>query len=121
MGTKVLEQSSKGYKRTPYGYDGASLTTRKLQELLSGVMQRLGPLYKFQPAVVLEVWPQIVGEKLAQFTKAFRYEDGILYVKVKNSTLLSLLSNPVDKQRIHEAVKAAVPGIVLKNIVFRIG
>ena len=118
---RTTNPNAKQYQRTPFGYDGAALTSRKLHELLSGVMQRLGPLYKFQPSVVLESWPQIVGEKLALFTSASRYEDGILYVKVKNSTLLSLLSNPVDKQKIHEAVKAAVPGIVLKNIVFRIG
>ena len=114
-------KKGKTYERTPFGYDGQGLTSHKLQELLSGMMHQLGPLYAHKPSVVLESWPQIVGEKLAAFTQATRYEDGVLYVKVKNSTLLSLLSNPVDKQRIQDAVKAAVPGIVLKNIVFRIG
>lgn len=109
------------YKRTPFGYDGPQPTSRKLSDLLSGVMQKLGPLYKSQPQVVLEAWPDIVGEKLALFTSATRFENGVLYVKVKNSTLLCLLNNPVDKQKIHEAVKASVPGIVLNNIVFRIG
>ena len=113
--------SNKYYQRTPFGYDGAGLTGRKLDDLLSSVMQKLSSLYKFQPSVVLDLWPKIVGERLAPFTTATRYEDGVLYIKVKNSTLLSLLSNPVDKQRIYEAVKTAVPGIVLKNIVFRIG
>jgi hypothetical protein len=118
---KKAKKETKSYERTPFGYDGQNVTSHKLHDLLATMMHRLGPLYAFQPAVVLEMWPQIVGEKLASFTSATRYEDGFLYVKVKNSTLLSLLSNPVDKQKIQEAVKAAVPGIVLKNIVFRIG
>ncbi len=109
------------YKRLPKGYDGSQITSRTLSDLLPSIMQKLSPLYKSQPQVVLDSWPEIVGEKLALFTSATRFEDGVLYVKVKNSTLLSLLSNPVDKQKIHEAVKAAVPGIVLNNIVFRIG
>ena len=118
---KRTKKEAKSYERTPFGYDGQNVTSHKLNDLLATMMNRLGPLYAFQPAVVLEMWPQIVGEKLASFTSATRYEEGFLYVKVKNSTLLSLLNNPVDKQKIQEAVKAAVPGIVLKNIVFRIG
>ena len=121
MSTPYPKPYSKGYKRTPFGYDGNALTARHLQDILSLIMKRLGPLYATQPAVVLSVWPAVVGDKIACLTTAHRFQEGILYVKVKNSMMFSLLSNPVDKQKIQEAVRAAVPGIVLKNIVFKIG
>lgn len=111
----------KTYQRTPLGYDGPKVTSRKLPDLLPYVMQKLSSLYKTQPMVVLSYWPEVVGENIAPFTTAHSFENGFLNVKVKNSSLLSLLNNPVDKQRLVDALRAKVPGIVLKNINFRIG
>jgi len=121
----MSQQHPKGtpyhYLRTPSSYDGFQVTTKRLHELLPRVMQSLSSLYKTQPSLVLGMWPEVVGEKLAALTCAFRFEDGVMHVKVKNSTLLSLLNNPVDRQRMIEAVRKKVPGIVLTNIQFRIG
>ena len=88
---------SKQYKRTPFGYDGSQVTTHRLPDLLPHVMHSVRDLFQQQPAVILEMWPAVVGPQLALFTSAWRFENNVLYVRVKNSTLLSLLNNPVDK------------------------
>ncbi len=119
--------SSKGsskhstYRRNPFGYDGPNLTTRKLQEILPQVFGTLQERYQAQPKLLLERWPQIIGETLAPLTRAERFENGVLYVTVKHATLLSLLYSTADKQKILEAIKKALPGIVCRNIVFRMG
>ena len=109
------------YTRTPLGYDGSKPTSRRLCDLLSNVMVKLAPLYKSQPNLMLEVWPKVIGEKFAQFTKAERFENATLFVSVKNSTLLSLLNNPVDKKRLVESLRKSAPGAQVNTIVFRIG
>jgi hypothetical protein len=114
---KVVE----GYKRTPHGYDGPKVTTHKLQELLPHVLHKVNALYITQPQVVLEAWPRVIGEKMAPFTKAIRFVEGILHVSVKNSSLLSLLNTPHDKQSLVEGLKKLVPYAPIKNIQFRIG
>jgi hypothetical protein len=112
---------AKGYYRNSFGYDGTKPTSRRLQDLLPQVLRSLQGKYNTQPKLLLEAWADIIGETLAPLTKASRFEDGVLHVNVKNSTLLSLLHSPQDKQKIIEAIRQALPGIMIRNIVFRIG
>ena len=102
-------------------YDGQKPTSRKLQDLLPQVLGSLQWKYNAQPKLLLDEWANIIGDTLAPLTRAVRFEDGVLHVKVKNSTLLSLLHSPADKQKILEAIRNALPGIVIRNILFRIG
>lgn len=112
---------TKGYFRNFPARDGTKLTSRKLQDLLPQVLDTLQGKYSAQPKLLLDRWDSIIGTTLAPFTKAVRFEDGRLYVKVKNSTLLSLLHSPADKKKIIEAIRNALPGIVIRDILFRIG
>ncbi|MCE5293138.1 MAG: DUF721 domain-containing protein [Chlamydiales bacterium] len=97
------------------------LTSQKLQDLLPKMMAGVVAKYNDNPQILLEEWPQIVGVELAPMARAERFEDGVLYVKVKNSTLLSLLSNPHDKKRLIDCIRKKLSGISIRNIVFRIG
>ena len=97
------------------------LTTRKLGEILPTVLHKLEARYQANPQAVLEAWPQIIAPELAPMTLAVSFEDGVLFVKVKNSTLLSLLSNSHDKQTLINTIRNKFPGICIRNIVFRIG
>lgn len=117
----MAEKVADSYKRTPHGYDGPLVTSHKLSELLPHVLRTVNDLYKTQPQVVLEVWPKVIGEKLAPFTKAYRFENGTLFVTVKNSSLLSLLNTPSDKKDLVERLKKQVPYAPIKNIKFQIG
>lgn len=102
-------------------YGDTEISTKRLQDLLPGVVRSFSSKYQENPQAVVAAWPKIVGLELAKVSKAARFDNGTLYVTVKNSTLLSLLSNPVDKQRLVQRAKEVLPASNISNIVFRIG
>ena len=106
--------------RIPRQYDGTALTTRSVADLLPGVLAKIGSTHQERPDLIIAVWPEIIGAKLAPMTQAISFVDGVLTVKVKNSTLHSLL-NQHDKPRILNSLKQKFPKVLIKNVVFRIG
>ncbi len=107
-------------KRSGY-YDGPYLTSKKLVDLLPEAMRQIQVRYKVAPAAIVDVWPEIIGPAFAVYTKAVRFDEGVLYVHVKNSATMSLIANPADKGRVLEQYRVRFPQTVIKNIVFRIG
>ncbi len=101
--------------------DSTKVSNRKLGDLLPQILAKVEAKLNAKPQAILDHWPKIVGPELAPMTRAERFDDGVLYVKVKNSTLLSMLSNPHDKKRLMESMRSKLSGISIKNIVFRIG
>lgn len=77
-------------------------------------------LHRDRPDLILEAWPEIIGEKLAPMTKPMAFERGILTVKVSNSTLYSLLSQH-ERGRLLACLRQRFPAVEIKNIYFRIG
>jgi hypothetical protein len=110
----------KKYWRTPKNYDGSGVTTHRISELLPYVLRQVGKLHEQRPDLVVAAWPEIIGPKLAPMTQALTFTSGVLAVKVKNSTLLSLLSQH-DKPRILASLKQKFPNVEIRNVVFRIG
>jgi hypothetical protein len=111
---------SKPYYRTPKNYDGTGVTTHCVSELLPALLSKIGEVYHQRPDLVLAAWPDIIGPKLAAMTQALSFVDGVLVVKVKNSTLHSLLSQN-DKPRILNTLRQRFPHVLIKTIAFRIG
>ncbi len=107
-------------KRTPKDYQGTEPTGKMIGQVLSDVLEKMGKVYKERPDLVLAAWPEIIGEKLAPMTQALSFTGGVLTVKVKNSTLHSLLSQQ-EKARLLRRLKECFPSILIRNIVFRIG
>lgn len=107
-------------KRTPRNYDGQAVTTHHLREISSGVLSGIRAVYEERPDLVLAAWPEVIGHKLAGMTQAISFIDGVLVVKVKNSTLHSLLSQH-DRFRILNRLREQFPRTIIKGIVFRIG
>ena len=107
-------------KRTPKNYDGTRVTNRSLSTLLSSVLNQIGERHHARPDLVLGAWPEVIGAKLASMTKALSFQDEVLIVAVRNSTLLSLL-NQHEKQRLLMALREKFPKVPIKNIFFRIG
>lgn len=105
--------------RTPKNYKGTGTTTRKVGPLLSAVLSQINSAYEERPDLVLAAWPEIIGPQLAPMTQAVSFVDGILTVKVKNSTLYSLLCRQ-DKYRILTAIQKRFPKVAVNNIAFRI-
>ena len=118
--SRMVNNVTKHRRHREKPYNTTALTTRRLDDLLPGVLQKIGRIHQMRPDLVLAAWPEIIGEKLAPMTQAVSFEEGILVVKVKNSTLHSLLSQN-DKFRILRKLRQKFPKMAIKNIVFRIG
>ncbi len=101
--------------------NSTKITTKQLPDLLQNILTKIEAKFNGKPQMLLDEWPKIIGPELAPMARAERFDEGVLYVKVKNSTLLSLLSNPHDKKRLIENIKQKLSGISIRNIVFRIG
>lgn len=103
--------------RTPKNYDGTRLTSHKVGDLLPNVLSQISEVYQARPDLVLAAWPDIIGPKLAAMTQAVSLYNGILKIKVKNSTLHSLLSRH-DKFRILSIIQQKFPRAEIQNIEF---
>lgn len=110
----------KSFRRTPKGYDGTEVTTKSLGDLLPSILAKVGDSYSDRPDLILASWPDVIGPKLAPMTQVQSFQEGVLFVKVKNSTLHSLLSQH-DKQKILTTLRQKFPKVEIKNIVFRMG
>ena len=91
-----------------------------MADLLPAVLAKIGGSYQQRGDLVLAAWPTIIGPKLATMAQAVSFVDGVLCVKVKNSTLLSVLSQH-ERQRLLNMLRGKFPDIEIKNIYFRIG
>jgi hypothetical protein len=109
-------------QRNPKNYDGTRLTTRKMSDLLPVVLEKISEIYSERPDLILAAWPTVIGPTLATMTEAvsFSFKDGILIVKVKNSSLHDLLTHK-DKPRILNILRMKFPKVSINNIFFRIG
>jgi predicted nucleic acid-binding Zn ribbon protein len=107
-------------RRTPKDYDGQQVTTRHLRELLPTVLSKIGGVFQERGDLVLAAWPEMIGPQLASMTQAVSFNEGVLLVHVKNSTLYSLLSQN-EKPRILKNLRERFPNTTIKNILFRLG
>jgi hypothetical protein len=100
--------------------NGSNLTNKQMKDLLPKILNKIGAIHRDRPDLIIVAWPQIIGEKLASMTKAVSFENGILVVKVSNSTLYSLLTQH-ERGRLVKNLRAKFPTIEIKNIHFRLG
>lgn len=107
-------------KRHPRHYDGPLPTTRDLRQLLPHFLEEVGRKVEVRPDLVIAGWPQVIGPQLAPMTQAIAFTDGILTVKVNNSTLYSLLIQN-DKPRLIKNLRDKFPNTLIKTIHFRLG
>ena len=102
------------------GYNGTDKTNREIADLLPRFLKSLGAAHKERPDLILAAWPEVIGAKLAPMAKAISFVDGIMLVKVNNSTLYSLLSQH-ERGRLLKSLRERFPAAVIKNITFRLG
>lgn len=98
--------------------DATEPTGKLLRDLLPEVLGRIGERVQERPDLVLAGWREAVGEKLFPMARAVSFEAGVLTVKVKNSTVLSLLVQH-EKQRLLKQLQEKFPNAGVRNIVFR--
>lgn len=108
------------FRRTPKNYDGTKVTTHHLTDVIPYVLSKIDDTYRERADLIIAAWPDIIGPQLAGMTQVIAFNDGVLTVKVKNSTLHSLL-NQHDKPKLLLNLKQKFPKHQIRNIIFRIG
>ncbi len=97
---------------------GTEPTGKHLKELLPGILGRIAERVQERPDLVLAGWREAVGEKLFPMTQAVSFDAGVLTIKVKNSTVMSLLVQH-EKQKLLKKLQEKFPNAGVRNIVFR--
>lgn len=70
-GSKIVSQF---YSRTPKKYDGTQVTTHRMVDLLPFVLAKVGEVYQQRSDLILAIWPEIIGPKLAGMTQAISFQ-----------------------------------------------
>lgn len=95
-------------------------TSKHLRQVLPRVMREINKLHIERPDLILAAWPSLVGDRVASMTSAVSFVEGILTIKVRNSSLLSLLAQH-ERPRLLRELKKKFPSATIQNIRFRIG
>lgn len=90
-----------------------------IQLLLPQVFNKICRHYDDRPDLVLASWKEVIGTNFAPFTEAVSLIDGVLTVRVKNSTLYSLLYQH-EKHRLLKSLREKFPKQNIKTIQFKL-
>lgn len=93
---------------------------RHIRSVLPKLLSQIAGSVEQGGEAVLAIWPELVGPKIAPMTQAVSFVDGILTVKVRNSSLYSLLEVH-EKKKLIQALRKRLPTLKIYNIVFRVG
>jgi len=97
--------------------DETRVTSRRMTEVIPHVLATILKAYQQRSDLILAAWPTFIGVELAAMTQAVSFSDGLLVVRVKNSTLLSLVKQ--ENLRLRHLLRERFPCV--ENISFRIG
>ena len=88
----------------------------KINGVMDDLFRSLGLSRRYYGWIIVHNWPEIVGEFIAKRTKAYKWDDGILFISVENPALRQeLLGNQND---IMEKIKSLPHGYVVKELRF---
>ncbi len=104
-------------KRTPRNYQGTENPVKKMGDLLPELLTEIGRKSKDPREEIFRFWMELMGEKMAPLTEPISFFDGVLTVKVKSSTLYSLLCQH-EKPRLLKQLQEKFP---VRNLVLRVG
>lgn len=86
---------------------------KPLQKIIDSLLKNLGIETKIKESMAVVLWPEVVGERVAEVSRAVRVIDGILFIKVDNSawraelmmhrdTILKKINKKLGKFIVHE-------------------
>jgi len=107
-------------KRTPKNYDGIESPDKEIKNVLPSLLKNISKRWEPDSKVVFQGWYRLIGKELASYTKPVHFEDGVLTIKVKSSTLYSLLHQR-EKPRLLRELSEHLPKAKIRDLVFRIG
>ena len=88
-----------------------------MTDLLPEILSDLGKHAKDPRVEIFQYWFDLIGEKWSAFTEPLSFYDGVLTVKVKSSTLYSLLAVHEKMRLLHKLQEK----FSIRNLVFRVG
>ncbi len=91
--------------------------TARVGFLLDKVLADMGLAATLAGWKIVVNWPEIVGEHLARYTRAVRYEDGVLLISVPDAARRQELALQVDKM-IMDKIREIPGGKVIRRIRF---
>jgi predicted nucleic acid-binding Zn ribbon protein len=89
---------------------------KPIGDVLNDVLEDAGVLRQFERLGVLDLWPEIVGERVAQVTRARNVDDTTLVVEVRSSAWLMELN--MMKGDLLERVNEHAPETPMDRLVF---
>ena len=104
-----------------FSSEDTRVTTRHLGDLAKVYLRSLETQQTKNPQEVIKAWVGVIGYPGNTMTESYKFERGVLFVTVKNSTFLSLLQQPTEKKRLIQLLRARVPEAEIVNIEFRFG
>ena len=87
-----------------------------MASVLQDVLEKHGVTKQIERIGVLELWPEIVGQQLADVTRAKGVEESALFVEVRSSAWLTELS--MMKDEFLERVNDRLGDAAIERIVF---
>jgi len=88
----------------------------RLGPLLNSILARMGLGHSLDGWRMVSLWPEIVGEKIAEVSKAIRYENDTLFVSVPDAVWRQELLLDID--RILQEIHSVPGGCSVKKIHF---
>ena len=99
-----------------YSYTGAGKKPVRVDTVLSDLLKEHGVADQVQRMNLLELWPELVGEKVAEVTRARSVDDRTLIVEVRTSAWLMELN--MMKSDFLARVNERMPETPMARIVF---
>ena len=95
---------------------GSKKPATRLGPLLNSILARMGLGYTLDGWKIVTSWPEIVGDKIADVSKAIRYENDTLFVSVPDAVWRQELL--LDVERILQEIHTVPGGRSVKKIHF---
>src|SRR5438105_8157614 len=103
--------------RTIRNYSGTQNSNKILSDLLPEIMTELGKKAQDPREEIFRYWYEIAGEKMGPLTEPVSFMDQVLTVKVKSSTVYSLLV-AYERGRLLKQMQSR---FTIRNLFFRVG
>ena len=94
-----------------------NIHTKTIGSAIDELVQSLGIQKKLQEYDAVVYWEEVVGERIAQMTKAKRIQQGVLFVQVKTSTWRNELT--LRKKEIIDKLNIVIGVETVKDIKFQ--
>ena len=91
-------------------------TAKSAEVVMDRVWKKIQSKYHDRPDLILVGWKEIVGERIAPMTEAKEFVDGILYVKVHNSSTLQNFH--MTKQHLLQKIRQRFKSVKIDDIKF---